>query len=115
VQGETRNDFGVTIYRIQDAGSSLDLEFWLNVLDGLLIFGIALPTVYLTTKIGQRKLRVLTLLLAVFLILHGLYHITAALGGVPGLDFFGPVADTFVEPVGWVVFLAFAVYFTRNS
>jgi hypothetical protein len=93
----------------------MDLEFWLNVLDALLIFGIAFPTVYLTTKIGHRKLRLLTLLLAVFLIFHGAYHLTAALGGVSGLDFFGPIADTFVEPVGWVVFLAFAIYFARNS
>jgi hypothetical protein len=93
----------------------LDLEFLLNVVDAVMIFSIAFLTVYLVTKIGQRKLRLLTLLLAGFLILHALYHLTAALGGIQGLEFLGTLSDVIVEPVGWLVFLAFAVYFARNS
>lgn len=93
----------------------MDLEFYLNVLDFLLIAGIALATAYLSTKIGHRKLRLLTTLLAGFLILHGIYHLTAAIGGLAGLDYVGIFAETVVEPLSWAFFLAFAVYFLRNT
>ena len=77
--------------------------------------GIALPTAYMATKIGHRKLRLLTILLAAFLVLHGAYHLTAAVGGLTGLDYVGIFAETVVEPLSWVFFLAFSVYFLRNS
>jgi hypothetical protein len=93
----------------------LDIEFWLNVLDAILIIGVAIPSLYVASRIHQRKLRLLTLLLGSFLVLHGLYHITSALGGVGGLDLFGTLADEVVEPLGWAIFLSFAVYFARNS
>ena len=93
----------------------MDLEFALNVLDAILIIGIAVPALYIASRINQRKLRIMTMLLAGFLILHGLYHITAALGGVVGLEFFGTLSDQIIEPLGWVLFLSFAVYFARNS
>lgn len=93
----------------------MDPELLLNILDAILIVGIALPSVYMAMKIGQRKLRLLTLLLAGFLVLHGLYHITAALGGLPGLSTFGALSNDFVEPLGWLIFLSFTVYFARNS
>ena len=93
----------------------MDIEFFLNVLDFLLIAGIAFPNAYVAMKIGHRKLRILTLLLAVFLVLHGLYHFTAAIGGLQGLDYVGVGAETIVEPLSWVFFLIFAVYFLRNS
>jgi hypothetical protein len=93
----------------------LDLEFGLNVLDAILIMGIAFPSLFIASRIRQRKLRILTMLLAGFLVLHGLYHITAALGGIVGLEFFGTISDLLVEPLGWLLFLSFAVYFARNS
>ena len=93
----------------------MDLEFLLNVFDAVLIIGIAIPSIYMASKIGQRKLRVLTLLLAAFLVLHGLYHFTAALGSLGGLSVLGTLSDEFVEPLGWLVFFAFTVYFSRSS
>jgi hypothetical protein len=93
----------------------MDFEFVLNVLDAVLIIGIAIPSLYIASRIPQKKLRLLTLLLAGFLVVHGLYHITAALGGVAGLEYFGTLADQVVEPLSWILFLSFAVYFARNS
>lgn len=93
----------------------LDIELLLNIFDAVIIIGIGIPSAYIATKIEQRKLSFLTLLLASFLVVHGLYHLTAALGGVAGLDFFGGISDEIVEPLGWLLFLSFALYFARNS
>jgi hypothetical protein len=93
----------------------LDVEFSLNVIDALLILAISLPTFYIATKVKQSKLRLLTLLLTGFLIFHGLYHATAALGTLPGLDTLGTLSDLFFEPLGWLIFLLFAVYLARYS
>src|SRR5215472_14390689 len=81
----------------------LDLEFLLNVIDAVMILTIGILTAYLITKIGQRKLRLLTLLLAGFLLIHGLYHLTAALGSYFDSDVLGTLSDVVVEPVSWLV------------
>ena len=93
----------------------MDLEFLLNVTDAVMIFTIGILIMYLVTKIGQRKLRLLTVLLAGFLLIHGLYHLTAALGSYYDADFLGTLSDVVVEPLGWLVFLGFAIYLWRNS
>ena len=38
----------------------MDFEFVLNVLDAILIIGIAIPSLYIASRIPQKKLRVLT-------------------------------------------------------
>lgn len=93
----------------------VDVEFLLNSVDAIMILSIGVLTIYLVTKIGQRKLRLLTLLLAGFLMIHGIYHFTAAIGSFYNIDVLGTVSDAVVEPIGWLVFLAFAIYFARNS
>ena len=93
----------------------MDIELLLNLFDAAIIIGIAVPTLYMATKVKQPKLRMLTILLASFLVVHGLYHGAAALGTLPGLDIVGISSDLLIEPIGWLIFFAFAVYFLRNS
>lgn len=93
----------------------MDIEFLLNTFDAIMILSIGVLTVYLVTKIGQRNLRLLTLLLAGFLMIHGIYHLTTALASSYDSDFLGMLSDVVIEPVGWLVFLAFAIFFARNS
>jgi hypothetical protein len=93
----------------------VDIELLLNLFDAVIIIGISIPTLYMASKVKQPKLRMLTILLATFLVVHGLYHGAAALGSIPGLDILGTSSDLLVEPVGWVIFFAFSVYFLRNS
>jgi hypothetical protein len=93
----------------------VDIELLLNLFDAVIIIGIAVPTLYMATKVKQTKLRILTMLLASFLIVHGLYHGAAALGSLPGLDIVGISSDVLIEPIGWLLFFAFAVYLLRNS
>lgn len=95
--------------------AEVDIEFLLNVFDAAIIIAIAVPTLYMASKVNQPKLRMLTILLASFLVVHGLYHGAAALGSLPGLDILGTSSDLLIEPVGWLIFFAFSVYFLRNS
>jgi hypothetical protein len=91
----------------------LDTEFLLNLFDAVLIIGISLPTLVIAVKVKQPRLRLLTSLLTGFLIVHGVYHLTAAAGAVQGLDVLGQVSDLVIEPIGWLVFLVFAVFLVR--
>jgi hypothetical protein len=93
----------------------VDIELLLNLFDAVIIIAISVPTFYMATKVKQQKLRLLTILLASFLIVHGFYHGAAALGSLPGLDIVGISSDLLSEPIGWIFFFAFAVYFLRNS
>ena len=84
-------------------------------MDALLIIGVAIPCLYMATKVKQSSLRLLTSLLSLFLLVHGAYHATAALGPLPGLGALGELSDLVVEPLGWVLFFLFAVYLVRYS
>lgn len=70
---------------------------------------------YMAAKVKQPKLRMITILLASFLVVHGLYHGTAALGSLPGLGVLGTSSDLLVEPISWLIFFAFSFYFLRNG
>jgi hypothetical protein len=85
----------------------------LNSIDALMILAISIPTFLIAMRVKQGRLRLLTVLLTAFLIIHGLYHLTSAIGSIPGFDILGALSDLFFEPLGWLMFLAFAVYLAR--
>lgn len=93
----------------------LDVDTILNLLDAVLIIGVAIPSVFMATKVAQPKLRTLTILLAGFLAIHGIYHLSAALSGLTGVGFFGISANLFFGPFGYLLLLGFAVYFYRST
>ncbi|MDV3293950.1 MAG: hypothetical protein LYZ70_06735 [Nitrososphaerales archaeon] len=93
----------------------MNTDFMLNILDAALIIGVALPSLYMATRVNQPKLRILTILLSSFLIFHGLYHATSALGTLGGLGFLGYASDVFFEPFGYLLLLFFAVYYWRSA
>ncbi len=93
----------------------MDPDFILNLFDAVLIIGVAIPSLYMAARVRQRSLRTLTILLASFLGFHGLYHAFAALGTLPGLDVLGSAADLFLEPFGYLLLFAFAIYFARRT
>ena len=71
------------------------------------VAGASVP-VYLTRKFGRSVLGVLSLLLALFLLFHGFYHLTEAFE----LDFY---ADVVLEPASAICLLGFAAYYYRKS
>lgn len=91
----------------------MSLEFYLNLLDAVVILGISLPSLMMATRIHLPVLRTMGMLLALFFVVHGVYHLVAVFGafyGGPTLDF---LSDGFLEPISYLVLLAFGVSLYR--
>lgn len=68
----------------------------------------AFVPLYLARKFGQTSLGIMSMLLAVFLVFHGFYHLAASFG----LDFY---SDVVFEPLSVGFLFVFAVYFYRKN
>ncbi|MBI3859348.1 MAG: hypothetical protein HY296_03800 [Thaumarchaeota archaeon] len=102
----------MTLYAEQ---ALMDLQIALNILDGALVLGVAIPSLFLARTVKQPKLRLLAGLLSGFLLIHGLYHATFVLGSMPGLEALGDLSGVIVEPAGWLLFFIFSVLLWRYS
>jgi len=91
----------------------LDIITELNAFDAVVILAIAIPTAYVATKITLPKLRLLSITLASFLVIHGIYHLSAAVSETYGGAVLGLLSDGIVEPLSFVVLLFFTVMFYR--
>jgi len=58
-------------------------------------------------------LRRLSVLLSSFLLFHGIYHLTEAVGAYTGSQVFSLLSDAIFEPLGWLLFLLFAVSYFK--
>jgi hypothetical protein len=87
----------------------------LNLFDAVLIIGIAIPSLYMASKVNQPKLRILASLLAGFLLIHGLYHAGYVLADLTGQAIFETASDLLFGPLGYLLFLVFAVSFARST
>jgi hypothetical protein len=89
--------------------ANLTDPIWLlNVLTWAAFFGVAIVPVLVAIQVKSFALRVLSLLLGLFAITHGLYHLTLAYG-----LFF--VAQVILEPVSVTFLLAFGIYYSRKA
>jgi hypothetical protein len=93
---------------------SLDLGSYLNLFNAVIIIGVALPTLYISTKIRIKPVRILFALLSAFLIVHGLYHLTYFLGDYTGSDAVA-FGDELLQPFSYVLLFAFAIYFAKRG
>ncbi len=91
----------------------MDPELILNLLNGVLILGISFPSLYVAAKIEMRGLRAISILLASFLVVHGLYHLVAALAVYSGSGAYEVLSEAFVEPFSYLVLLGFALFLYR--
>jgi hypothetical protein len=94
--------------------SSLDINSYLNLFDALIIIGVSLPTLYISTQIKIPTIRILFGLLAAFLVVHGLYHLTYFLGDYTNSDsvVFG---NEVLQPLSYMFLFAFALYFAKRG
>jgi hypothetical protein len=93
----------------------VDYSLVLNAFDAAIILGVSVPTALMASQISKKPLRTLSLLLASFLAVHGLYHLAEALATIDSLSIFGPISDVIVEPASWVLLFAFMAYFARRG
>ena len=94
---------------------SLDLGSYLNLVNGIMILGVSVPTLYMSSKIKIVPLRVLFGLFSVFLILHGLYHFTYFLGDYVESDLLGSLSENFLEPMSYLILFSFVIYFAKRG
>ncbi|MCS4539242.1 MAG: hypothetical protein HYU03_00925, partial [Thaumarchaeota archaeon] len=87
----------------------------LNLFNAILIIGVALPTMYMGAKIKLRALKIMYFLLPSFLLLHGLYHLFSFLEALSGNGLFGFLGEMIMEPLGYILLFAFAIYFARRG
>ncbi len=86
----------------------MTLEWFLNFLAWAALFGVGIVPLLIFIRVKILSLRILSLLLGLFAITHGLYHLTEAYG----LGFF---SDVILEPVSVVFLLAFGLYYSRKA
>jgi len=91
----------------------LSLDLILNAFDAAIIIGISLPAVLIARRIQIPKLRLLGTLLALFLVVHGMYHLIDSLSAYYGGDLLDFLSDGFTEPISYLILLAFGVSLYR--
>jgi hypothetical protein len=92
-------------------------EAWLNLFDSLIIIIPAIITILLAWRVkgSVNPLRILTGLLATFLLIHGTYHFLEFYDSAFNSDMIGFVADAFVEPLSWAMLVAFGAYYLTKA
>jgi hypothetical protein len=93
---------------------SLDLGSYLNLFNAVIIIAVALPTLYISTKIKIKTVRLLFVLLSAFLLVHGLYHLTYFLGDYTGSSAIA-FGDAILQPFSYVLLFGFAIYFAKRG
>jgi len=77
----------------------------LNIINGTIVFFAAIIPIYLSVKL-KGKLRILTLLLALFVTVHSTYHITDVFE-------YEEIAETIIEPISIVLLITFGLVYLR--
>jgi hypothetical protein len=93
----------------------LDLGSYLNLFDAVLILGVSIPTLFMSYKITLVPIRGLFVLFSLFLIFHGLYHLSYFLGDYLESDSVANLSNVFLEPAGYVLLLCFVIYYARRA
>ena len=86
----------------------MSLGIDLGTFDAIIILAISIPALVMATRIKNPKLRALSMLLALFLIIHGVYHAAAVMGDYYGSDWLSFVSEGIIEPLSYLVMLVFA-------
>ena len=86
----------------------MTLEWLLNILAWVALFGVGIVPLFISFKVKVRSLRILSLLLGLFAVTHGMYHLSVAYG----IDF---LSDVILEPISVGFLLAFGFYYSKKA
>ncbi len=86
----------------------MTLEWTLNFLAFASLCLVGVVPILIAIKVKIPSLRIVSLLLGLFAITHGLYHLSEALG-------FDILSDVIFEPSSVVFLLAFGLYYSRKG
>ena len=91
----------------------MSLDFVLNSFDAIIILGVSIPAIFVARRIQVPKLRFLGTLLALFLAVHGVYHLIDVVGITYGGDLLDFLSDGFTEPLSYLILLLFGISLYR--
>ena len=93
------------------------IEALLNLTDALVIIVPAILTIFLALRMKNAigPLRILTTLLALFLVIHGLYHFAAFYNIAYNSAIIGFLGETVIQPLSWIVLVAFSAYYLKRA
>ena len=86
----------------------MTLEWLLNILAWVALFGVGIVPLLISFKVKVRSLRILSLLLGLFAITHGMYHLSEAYG-------INILSDVILEPISVGFLLAFGFYYSKKA
>jgi hypothetical protein len=86
----------------------IDINWLLNILAWIALFGVGIVPLIISFRVKVRSLRILSLLLGLFAIIHGSYHLSEAYS----MDFF---SDVILEPISVAFLLAFGIYYSKKA
>jgi hypothetical protein len=86
----------------------LDVTWLLNILAWIALFAVGIVPLIISFRVKVRSLRLLSLLLGLFAITHGLYHLSEAYG-------IGFLSDGILEPISVSFLLAFGFYYSKKA
>lgn len=96
----------------------------LNLFNACIIIAAASSIIYMAfrirrsepqTKLSIGSIKVLTLLLGTFLLVHGFYHLLEFYDSSYGSNLAGFLSDSVVEPTSWAFLAIFSVYLARRA
>ncbi len=87
---------------------TIDVTWLLNILAWAALFGVGIVPLIISFRVKVRSLRILSLLLGLFAITHGLYHLSEAYG----IDL---LSDGILEPISVTFLLAFGFYYSKKA
>jgi len=95
----------------------MSAESTLNLFDSLVIIIPAIATIYLAWRVKNAvgPLRILTTLLALFLIIHGTNHFLGFYNAAFDSAWAGFLANAIVQPLSWAVLVAFSLYYLKRA
>lgn len=80
----------------------------LNVLTWAAFFGVGIVPLIIAIQVKNVALRIMSLLLGLFALTHGLYHLSLAYG-------FFDIAQLLLEPMSVIFLIAFGVYYSKKA
>lgn len=80
----------------------------LGLVSALAMFAASLPLLYIAVRVQQKTLRTLSILLGVFSLVHGVYHV----GFLVGL---AELSQILIGPFSALLLAIFAIYYFRRG
>jgi len=96
---------------------SFGIEAALNLTDSVVIIIPAVITIILAWRLKNAigPLKILTTLLALFLVVHGLFHFSAFYSATYNSAWAAFLGDVLIQPLSWAILVAFSLYYLKRA